>query len=74
MDLDFLTEEVKKLARQTGEFLKKERFAGRTGILLGGGPLGRNEQLYSRLHAVLRKHCLAQPRGNTVGRSVRMRP
>ncbi len=25
MDLDFLTEEVKKLARQTGEFLKKER-------------------------------------------------
>lgn len=26
MDLDFLTEEVKKLARQTGEFLKKERF------------------------------------------------
>ena len=115
MDLDFLTEEVKKLARQTGEFLKKERLsfdrsrveqkaahdyvsyvdkasekriverlhellpeagfiAGRTGILLGGGPLGRNEQLYSRLHAVLRKHCLAQPRGNTVGRSVRMRP
>ena len=25
MDLDFLTEEVKKLARQTGEFLKKVR-------------------------------------------------
>lgn len=23
MDLDFLTEEVKKLARETGEFLKK---------------------------------------------------
>ena len=95
MDLDFLTEEVKKLARQTGEFLKKERlsfdcsrveqkaahdyvsyvdktsekhiverlhellpeasvycrrrvrFVGRTGILLGGGSLGRDEQLYS---------------------------
>ena len=27
MDLDFLTEEVKKLARQTGEFLKKERLS-----------------------------------------------
>lgn len=27
MDLDFLTEEVKKLARETGEFLKKERLS-----------------------------------------------
>ena len=27
MDLDFLTEEVKNLARQTGEFLKKERLS-----------------------------------------------
>lgn len=27
MDLDFLTEEVKKLAKQTGEFLKKERLS-----------------------------------------------
>lgn len=26
MDLDFLTEEVKKLARQTGEFLKRNGF------------------------------------------------